>query len=99
MKLGEIVEIEGKKYVVTNAGLVKIGKNVRPKPIFEQDEIIKAFQTGEKTIVELVKTKVMRGEKAETFYILRKRVQLKDRDIVSKAIGVSEEIAKKLFQL
>lgn len=98
-KLGEIVELEGKRYVYTTQGLIPISKSVRPRAVFEDSKVIKAFRTGEKTIIELVRTIAKRGTEQVVLYTLRKRIQLKDREIIAKAVAVPEEIAKKLFQL
>jgi len=99
MKIGEIVEIDGSKYVYTTQGLIKIAKNARPRAVFEDAKVIKAFRTGDKTIVELVRTIAKRGTEQIVLYTLRKRIQLKDREVIAKAVAVPEEIAKKLFQL
>jgi len=99
MKIGEIVEMGGRKYVMTQEGLVPIAKNARPRAVFEDSKVIKAFRTGEKTVIELVKTIAKRGTESVVLYTLRKRIQLKDREVVAKAIAVEESIAKKLFQL
>ena len=99
MKIGEIVEMNGRKFVYTAEGLVPIAKNAKPRAIFEDSQVIKAFRTGEKTIIELVKTIAKRGTEQVVLYTLRKRIQLKDREVVAKAVAVPEDIAKKLFQL
>ena len=99
MKIGEIVEMGGRKFVYTTQGLVPIAKNAKPRAVFEDSKVIKAFRTGEKTVVELVKTVAKRGTESVVLYTLRKRIQLKDREVIAKAIAVEESIAKKLFQL
>jgi len=97
-KLGEIVEENGKKYVMTTEGLIPISSRAKPRAIFEEPEVIKAFRTGNKTIIELVKTIAKRGTENTVLYVLRKKIELKDRTIIAKAVAVPEEIALKLFK-
>jgi len=97
-KLGEIVEMDGRRFVYTTAGLIPIAKNAKPRAVFEDSKVVKAFRTGDKTIVELVKTTAKRGTENTVLYVLRKRIELKDRSVIAKAVAVPEDIAKKLFK-
>jgi len=97
-KLGEIIEENGKKYVMTTEGLIPISSRAKPRAIFEEPQVLKAFRTGNKTIIELVKTIAKRGTENTVLYVLRKKIELKDRTIIAKAVAVPEEIAKKLFK-
>jgi len=97
-KLGEIVEENGRRYVMTTEGLIPISSRAKPRAVFEEPQVLKAFRTGNKTIIELVKTIAKRGAENTVLYVLRKRIELKDRSVIAKAVAVPEDIAKKLFK-
>jgi len=98
MKYGEIVEKNGKRYVYTVEGLLPLRKQ-KAKTIYEDIKTIKSVKTGDKTRVELVKSKAVGNGSERIVYILKKIVTLKDGEVVKSAIGLSEDLAKQIFKL
>jgi len=97
-RLGQIVEKGGRKYVYTEQGLLALRKE-RPKPIYEDIETIKTLKTGNKTSIELVKTKMKTQKGSSLLITLRKKVETNKGTIIAKSFAIPYEQAVEIFKL